>query len=108
MTKNEVYQKELMKLHEIFQDIDQNKAKLAQGLIEDAAFLYAENFELKKVIDKTGMVKFHPDYPEIQKPTEAAKQYLKNANSYAVIIKALNGILNKSLVEEDDDLDEFE
>ena len=108
MTKQEVYDAELAKLTEIFSEVEPVKAKLVEGLIKDAAFLLAENWELKKIIAVTGMVKVHSQHPEIQKPTEAAKQYLKNVNSYAVVIKALNGVLNKSAIEEDDELEEFE
>ena len=108
MSKNEVFQKELAKLGEIFRDVEPAKAKLVDGLIQDAAFLAAENHDLRQSIAVTGMVKSHPNHPEIQKPIEAAKQYLKNVNSYAVVIKTLNGVLNKGMVEEEDDLSEFE
>lgn len=108
MSKSEVYQKELAKLTEIFQEIEPSKAKLVQGLIEDAAFLKAENHVLRESLAQTGMVKFHPQHPDIQKPIEAAKQYLKNAGIYAVVIKTLNGILNKSVIEEEDELSEYE
>ncbi|HBV97768.1 MAG: hypothetical protein JL50_02995 [Peptococcaceae bacterium BICA1-7] len=108
MSKAEVYQKELEKLTEIFEDVEPAKRKLVQGLIEDAAFLKAENFVLRQSIAVTGMVKVHPQHPEIQKPIEAAKHYLKNVNSYAVVIKTLNGVLNKSGIEEEDELSEFE
>lgn len=109
MLKTDVYQGELTKLTEIFQDVDPAKAKLVEGLIEDAAFLKAENYMLRKSISDTGMVKIHPQHPDLQKPIETSKQYLKNVNSYAVIIKTLNGVLNKSLLTEDEDeLDEFE
>jgi hypothetical protein len=54
------------------------------------------------------MVKVHPSHPEIQKPIEAARQYLKNVNSYAVVIKTLNGVLNRNMIEEEDELGEFE
>jgi len=108
MSKAEVYQKELAKLCEIFTEVEPSKSQLVQGLIEDAAFLLAENHELRKSIAVTGMVKVHPQHPEIQKPIEAAKQYLKNAGVYAVVIKTLNGILNKSAIEEEDELSEFE
>ncbi|MFD3271509.1 hypothetical protein ACE3MS_15425 [Paenibacillus dendritiformis] len=108
MDKSEVFERELTKLTEVFSDIDPSKAQLVQGLIQDAAFLYAENYELRSIISRTGMVKIHPQHPEIQKPIEAARQYLKNANSYAVIIKTLNGVLNKNILDEDDGLDEFE
>jgi len=108
MSKKEIFERELAKLIEIFQDVEPSRKKLVEGLVEDAAFLKAENFVLKQSINKTGMVKVHPTSPEIQKPIEAARQYLKNINSYAVVIKTLNGVLNKGLLEEDDELDEFE
>jgi regulator of replication initiation timing len=109
MKKQEVYEQELAKLTEIFKDIEEPNRRLVEGLIEDAAFLKAENFVLKEILSKSGMIKVHPLHPELQKPTEAAKQYLKNINSYAVVIKALNSVLNKNVIEEDDDdLGEFE
>lgn len=108
MSKQDEYQKELVKLTEIFREVDPSKAKLVEGLIEDAAFLKAENFILKQQISVTGMVKVHPLHQDIQKPIETAKQYLKNINSYSVVIKALNGVLSKGIIEEDEELDEFE
>lgn len=108
MSKTEVYQKELMKITELFKDVDPPKAKLVEGLIEDAAFLKAENYALRQSITVTGMVKVHPQHPEIQKSVEAAKQYLKNVNCYAVVIKTLNGVLNKNMIEDEDELSEFE
>lgn len=108
MTKEAIFKKELEKLTEIFNDVDESKRKLVEGLIEDAAFLKAENSILKEVISETGMVKIHPKHKDLQKPVEAAKQYLKNINSYSVVIKTLNGVLNKNAIEEDDELSEFE
>lgn len=107
MSKGDVYQKELNKLTEIFKDVEESKRQLVEGLIQDAAFLMAENYILKQAISQTGMVKIHPQYPEIQKPIETAKQYLKNINSYAVVIKTLNGVLSKNIIEDDDELEEF-
>lgn len=108
MIKSEEYQKELTKLNEIFRDIDPSKKKLVEGLIEDAAFLKAENATLKESISQTGMVKIHPEHPELQKSTEAAKQYLKNVNCYAVVVKTLNSVLQMNIPEEDDGLGEYE
>ncbi len=107
MDKMDLDEQELTKLKELFNDVEPSKAKLVEGLIEDAAFLMAENKMLKQLTMETGMVRVHPEYPEMQKPTEAAKQYLKNVNSYAVIIKTLNSILQKNTVEQDDAFDEF-
>lgn len=103
MEKQTVYEQEFAKLTEIFKDTEENNRKLVEGLIEDAAFLKAENYVLKSIISKTGMVKIHPEHPDLQKPTEAAKQYLKNVNSYSVVIKALNSVLNKNILDPDDD-----
>lgn len=107
MSKSDVYQKELAKLTEIFAEVEPSKAKLVEGLIQDAAFLMAENYVLKQAIDVTGMVKIHPQHPYIQKPIETAKQYLKNVNSYSVIIKTLNGVLMRNTVEGEDEFDAF-
>jgi len=108
MAKQMVFEQELKKLHEIFQDVDESKKKLVEGLIEDAAFIKAANYALRELISGTGMVKVHPDFPEMQRSTEAAKQYLKNVNSYSVVIKTLNGVLSKNELDPDDGLDDFE
>lgn len=108
MTKQDIYEKELAKLNEIFKDVEEPKRCLVEGLIQDAAFLFAENQVLKEEISQTGMIKIHPQHPEIQKPIETAKQYLKNINSYSVVIKTLNGVLSKNILDLDDGLSEFE
>jgi hypothetical protein len=108
MDKSEIYQRELAKLRELFKEVDPSKAQLVEGLIEDAAFLRAENAQLRETLKESGMVLVHPKNPNLQKPVEAARQYLKNINSYAVVIKALNGVLSKNTLDPDDGMDEFE
>lgn len=108
MNKTEAYEKEKAKLNKIFEVVEDEKRKLAEGLIDDAAFLYSENDQLKDMMEETGMVKVHPNNPNLQKPTEAAKQYLKNVNSYAVVIKALASVLNKADFDEDEGLGDYE
>lgn len=108
MSKKAIFDQELAKLREIFADVEESKRKLVEGLMEDAAFLKAENYVLKELIDKSGMVKIHPEHPEMQKSLETSKQYLKNANTYSVIIKTLNSVLNKNILEDDEDMSEFE
>lgn len=107
MDKQKIYNQELAKLKEIFQNVEKEKAELCEGLILDAAFMKAENTMLKYYMKETGMIKVHKEYPEIQKPTETAKQYLKNVNSYANVIKTLNSVLNKSVIEQEDAFDLF-
>lgn len=108
MRNDEIYKKELAKLQKIFEIVDESKRGLVQGLIEDAAFLKAENHELREILSVSGMIKVHPKYPDLQKPTEAGKQYRNNINTYSTVIRTLNSILNKSADLEDDDLEEFE
>jgi len=107
MTKQEIYEAELAKLTDIFKDVDEFKRKLVEGLVEDAAFLKSENYVLKEILVNTGMVKVHPQHSGMQKPVVAAKEYRQNLNAYAVIIKTLNGVLQKNIPEGDDDFDEF-
>lgn len=107
MTNSDLLLQERSKLTEIFADVEPSKAKLVEGLIEEAAFLYAETHALRSIIEQSGMVRIHPDHPELQKPTEVGKQYLKNVNSYAVIIKTLNGVLQKNVIEGEDAFDAF-
>jgi len=107
MLKETVYEGEFEKLTELFKDIDESKRKLVEGLIQDAAFLYSENYILKESLNKTGMIKFHPNNQTLQKPLPAAKEYRQNLNSYSVVIKTLNSVLLKK-DEEDDDMDEYE
>ncbi|SFB62645.1 hypothetical protein SAMN05216312_12233 [Cohnella sp. OV330] len=108
MEKSEVLRREREKLDEIFADVDPSKKKLVEGLLDDAAFLRAEQMALRRTLDITGMVKIHPTKPTLQQPVEAARQYLKNANSYAVIIKTLNSVLSKNTNDDLDDMSEYE
>ena len=106
LNKDEI-QKERERLAEIFTEAPAEIRKLAQGLIDDAAFLAVENRRLRDVIEQTGMVRIHPQHPEIQKTTEAAGQYLKNVNSHAVVIKALAGMARQVNGEGEDELDRW-
>ena len=108
MPKDDEYRKELEKLTKVFADVEESKRQLVEGLVEDAAFLKSENHELKRLLKETGMIIIHPQQKQLQKPVEAARQYLKNVNSYSVIIKTLNGVLNKNILEDDDELSDFE
>lgn len=108
MLRQKVYEEELAKLIEIFKDVEPTKVKLVHGLIQDAAFLYAENYILKESLNKTGMIKFHPTNLTMQKSIPAAKEYRQNLNSYAIIIRTLDGVLMKDIVEEEDDMDDYE
>ncbi|WP_416149494.1 hypothetical protein ACM26V_00395 [Salipaludibacillus sp. HK11] len=108
MPKRAVYEEELEKLTKIFEEVEDSKRKMVEGLIEDAAFLKSENKILKDSMADTGMVEINPKNPSRQRTVESAKQYLRNINSYSVVIKTLNGVLNKNTIEDEDDLSDYE
>jgi hypothetical protein len=108
MLKQNIYDREYEKLNNLFMDVDENSKKLIQGLIQDAAFLYAKNYELKNILDETGFIKINPKNKGFQKSIPAAKEYRQNLNSYTVVIKTLSGILEKKIDIDDDELEEYE
>jgi hypothetical protein len=107
MTKKEAYEKELNKLNEIFNDVEESDKKLVEGLIQDAAFLYAENYVIKQVLEETGMIRINPKNMNQQKPLPIAKEYRQNLNSYSIVIKSLSSVLQKKIDDDDDDMNEF-
>eukprot|EP00825_Cyclidium_porcatum_P003642 TRINITY_DN11695_c0_g1_i2.p5 TRINITY_DN11695_c0_g1~~TRINITY_DN11695_c0_g1_i2.p5 ORF type:complete len:117 (-),score=37.89 TRINITY_DN11695_c0_g1_i2:366-716(-) len=107
MNKEDAKKAEFDKLNKIFEKIEEPKRQLVEGLIEQAAFFKGENFELEQIIKKTGTVKVHPKYPSVQKSVVAAEEYRKNSNSYVSVIRALNNVLQKNVIEEDDGFDDW-
>ena len=107
-SKTEVREQERAKLAELFKDFDANIRELVSGLIDDAAFLFSENWALIQILEQTGMVKVHPTHPEMQKTIPAAAQYRANEKAYANIIGKLAMIIQRSQGgDEDDDFDDF-
>jgi regulator of replication initiation timing len=105
--KQAEFQKESEKLNALFADVDENKKKLAAGLIEDAAYLYAENKYLRHILSQTGMVRINPNNSQQQRPIEAAKQYRSNVDTYSSLIGRLSRIIDAQDTEEDDDMEEY-
>lgn len=106
--KQAEYSGELKKLTDMFGEVDGNKKELVSGLIQDAAYLYAENKYLRSFLNETGMIRINPNNPQVQKPIEAAKQYRSNVDTYSSVIGRLSRILDAQQPEEDDDLGDFE
>jgi hypothetical protein len=98
MDKKEAYKKELNKLNDLFIDVDESTKQLAEGLILEAAFLFAENFYLRSILESTGMVKINPNNPLQQKTLPLASEYRKNLNSYTTVIKSLESFYKRRLM----------
>lgn len=89
-------------LLQIFDQIEDTKG-LILPMIDDVVFLEEQLQELRKL----PFIKVHPQYPDIQKPTAAAKQYKELLQQYNNCIKILAGILRKDAPEEDSPLRAF-
>lgn len=107
MDKQVQYETELARWNELFSVTPEATQKAVEGLIKKAAYIHSICWELEQAINRTGAIKCHPEYPEIQKSVPAVKEYARMADSYSTITNRLNGILNKNVVEDDDDLDEY-
>ena len=108
MSKQVEYQKELARWNELFNQTDENTKKAADGLIRKAAFLHSMCWELEQAIEASGAIKIHPKYPDIQKQVPAVKEYARLSESYANIVNKLNALRLKNVVEDNDELGEFE
>lgn len=84
-------------LNDIFKDIDENKKKLINPLLDNIAFLEKRMEELKKF----PFIQIHPKDPTKQRPTTAAKLYKEHSQSYMNAIRMLYSMINGHEVEED-------
>lgn len=89
-------------LLKIFAQVDDAKG-IILPLIDDVVFIEQQLSELRKL----PFIKVHPQYPDIQKPTPAAKQYKELLQQYNNCIKILTGILRKDTPEEESPLRAF-
>jgi len=107
LNKMQVYEQELQKLTEIFKDVDESKRKLVEGVIQETAYLRGELFDMKKILEETGMIRINPNNKAMQKTIPIANEYRRTVNIYALNIKVLNSILMKDTIEADDPFDEW-
>lgn len=105
--KSAVYQQEYVKLTEIFKDVEESKRKLVEGLIQETAFLKGELFDMKNILEETGMIRVNPANKAMQKTIPIANEYRRTVNIYSLNIKVLNSILMKDTIEADDPFDEW-
>ncbi|MFA7076225.1 MAG: hypothetical protein WC152_06100 [Candidatus Izemoplasmatales bacterium] len=105
MSKNVNIKIEYERLRSLFSSVDETKTKLVDNLIEQAAFMKIELGILQDQIRKHGAIQI--SNKGAQRQTEAAKYYTKLVNSYGTVIKTLNSIMGKNIIDEDDEFDKF-
>lgn len=86
-------------LIKIFENVEDTKG-IIMPLIDDVVFLEEQLRELRKL----PFIKVHPDYPDIQKPTAASKQYRELLQQYNQCLKILTGVIRKDNAEEESPL----
>lgn len=86
----------------IFSSMEDQK-DIILPMIDDVVFLEEQLMALRKL----PQIRVHPEYPDIQKQTEAAKLYVKLFQQYNQAIKTLTGILRKDAAEEESPLRAF-
>lgn len=96
---------EYERLRSLFSSVDETKTELVDNLIQQAAFMKVELGILQNQIRKHGAIQV--SNKGAQRQTEAAKYYTKLVNAYGTVIKTLNSIMGKNIIDEDDEFDKF-
>lgn len=105
MNDNKIIKNEYERLKSLFASVDQTKTELVDNLLNEAAFMKLQLSNLREQIRKFGAVQI--SNKGAQRQTEAAKYYTKLVNSYGTVIKTLNTIIGKNVIDEDDEFDKF-
>lgn len=90
-------------LLEEFKKADPNNYILVENTINKMVFI--EN--KLDYLETLPFLKVHPDKPELQKATPAAKQYKELMQNYLYMTKILVALINKINFEEDDAFSKF-
>ena len=85
-------------LQNILEGVDESQRELVNGLLDEICFLEDQMKELKKL----PFIKTHPNLPQLQKATPAAKLYKECSQSYMNAIRILLSILKGVEPEEAD------
>lgn len=96
--------KEIKRLNDIFQDLDENKKKAAEGLIQEAAFMRSTLAELKNDINNNGPIDEmeQGDYT-ILRESPAVKTYNTMIQRYTTTMKELLNLFPKEVQKAMDD-----
>lgn len=97
--------KEYEHLKSLFKDVDESKLSLVDELLKQTAFLTVELKEMSKTISKEGPLQY--SNKGNVRESQTYKTYLKSLAIYQGIIKTLNSIAGKNVIDEDDEFDEF-
>ena len=108
--KERVIKKEIKRLTELFQDLEENKKSAVEGLIQEAAFMRATLTELKDDINKNGPIDEmeQGDY-SILRASPSVTTYNTMIQRYTMVMKEILNLFPKKEAPtiEDDGFDAF-
>lgn len=84
----------------MFQDVDATERNLVERLIDECVYYEEQMEELKKL----PFISVHPQKPNLQKTTAAARLYKEYATSYMNALRILLNILRKVESDEQNEL----
>lgn len=87
-------------LDEIFRNVDEDEKQLVEKLIGEVVYLERQMEDLKKL----PFISIHPEKPQLQKMTPAAKLYKEMSQAYMNAIRILVNVLRKVEASAQDDL----
>lgn len=108
--KNKKIKKEIQRLNKLFKDLSENKHKLSERLIENAAFMSVTLDELKEDIKKYGVKETYVNGKDQFgfKESIESKTYNTMIKNYMNIIKQLNDMMpEQKKINEDDEFEQF-
>ncbi len=97
--------KEYKRLKSLFKEVDENKTKLVDELLQRASFLKVQLKDLEDGISKSGVIQKSNKGNVRMNP--AYKIYLNSVAVYQSIIKTLNQIMGQNVIDGEDEFDEF-
>lgn len=95
LTKDERIKKEYRKLSKLYKGIPENKRKLAEGLLKNAAYMAVTLEELQETVNAEGAILTGKNGNgfEVCQEHPAQKSYNTTINRYATVIKQLSELL---------------
>lgn len=110
MSKDEIIKAEKEKLNGIYTKLEDKTKKSVSSLVDEAAFMAASLYELRKIINDKGYTEEYQN-GENQKGTKKCSEveiYIQLSKNYMSIMKQLTDLLPQGKpTEEDDGFDDF-
>ena len=102
---SKVIKEEYERLKALFINVDESKAELVDELLKKASFLKFNLDTLELQIQKNGAIE--KSNKGNVRESIYYKTYLQSVNVYQSIIKTLNTIMGKNVIDPDDEFDDF-